>query len=160
MKKAMVFSSGSGNTKQLAVEICGTLGEMAYCGAPSDEALEADVIFVGSWTMGFNCVPPIKEFLQKLNGKKVFLFMTAGYGNTPEFFAPILAAAKEHINSSNEIIGEYICQGKVSDAKKEAIKKADAEKFAAMEAMLTESNAHPNAEDIKALVHLVKALPL
>lgn len=150
MKNAVVFNSISGNTEQIANAIKETIGDVGYFGKPSDEALEADVIYVGSWVMAFSCTPDIKEFLAKLNGKKVFVFATAGYGSTPEFFAPIIASIKENVNSSNEIIGEFICQGKVADKKLEAIK-ADAAKYASMKDELDKSAAHPNADDISAL---------
>ncbi len=160
MKKAIVFSSATGNTKKLAEAICDTLGEEIYCGKISDEALDADVIFVGSWTMAFNCAPDIKGFLEKLNDKKVFIFMTAGYGSTPEFFAPIINATKENINASNEIVGEFICQGKVSASKQDAIKKMDLAKFESMKPELDNSQTHPDSDDIANLVQTIKSLNL
>ncbi len=158
MKKSIVFSSATGNTKKLGETFYNTLGEEIYCGKISDEALDADVIFVGSWTMAFNCAPDVKAFLEKLNGKKEFMFMTAGYGSTPEFFAPIINAAKENINASNEIIGEFICQGKVSASKQDAIKKMDLTKFESMKPELDNSQTHPDNNDIAKLVQVIKAL--
>ncbi len=156
MKKAIVFSSVSGNTEKLAKEIQTNIGETVYFGKPSDEALESDVIYVGSWTMAFTCTPDIKDFLSKLNNKKVFLFMTAGYGSSKEFFTPIIDSMKSNLNDSNEIIGEYICQGKVSEPKQEAIKKADMAKYESMKAELDKSISHPDSSDLESLKAIIK----
>lgn len=157
MSKAIVFSTVSGNTKALAETIKETLGDVAYCGGVSDDALSADVVYVGSWTTAFSCTPDIKEFLEKLNDKKVFLFMTAGYGSTEEFFKPIIDSMKANVNSSNTIVGEFICQGKVSEAKQEGIKKMDMAKYEGMKAELDKSVSHPDASDKEKLVAAVKA---
>ena len=63
MKYAVVYSSVTGNTKKLAEAIKNKVGQ-GYFGKPSDEALEADVIFVGFWTMG-TCGLPDQSPLQK-----------------------------------------------------------------------------------------------
>lgn len=156
MKKAIVFSSVTGNTKLLAENIKKTLGEDVYCGPVCDEALEADVLYIGSWAQAFSCTADIKEFLGKVKGKKVFLFMTAGYGSSEEFFAPIINSVKELVDSSNEIIGEFICQGKVSQTKQDGIKSMDAEKFEKMKPELDKSQSHPDNDDISKLVALIK----
>ncbi len=151
MKKAIVFSTVSGNTKKLADVIYNSIGEEVYCGKPCAEATDADMIYVGSWTAGFSCAPDIKAFLESLNNKKIFLFMTAGYGHSDEFFKKILDAAKENINSSNELVGEFICQGEVSESKREAIKKMDMAKFESMQAELDYSKSHPDSNDLENL---------
>ena len=158
MKRAIVFSSTSGSTEKLAKAIYDTLGEDIYCGKISDEALEADEIYVGSWAQAFSCTPDIKAFVEKLNNKKVFVFMTAGYNHTEEFFAPIIESFKANINDTNEIIGEYICQGKVTAAKQEAIKKMDMAKYEGMKVELDRSQSHPDDSDIANLVAKIKAL--
>lgn len=148
MKKAIVYSSVSGNTKLLATQIKGLLTEETYCGKPDDSTLDADFIFVGFWTIAFSCSKDIQEYLAKLNNKKIFLFGTAGYNDTPEFFEGILNSVKTHINDTNEVVGEYMCVGKVSQAKQDAIKNMDEEKFNNMKACLEASLAHPNEDDV------------
>lgn len=160
MKKSIVFASNTGNTKKLAEAIYNTLGEEIYCGKISEEAMESDVIFVGSWTMAFLCVPDIKEFLEKLNGKKVFLFMTAGYGDTDEYLTPIIDSMKANLNDTNEVIGSFICQGEVSQPKQEAIKKMDMAKYENMKANLDKSVGCPTQESIDKLIAMVKSLDI
>ncbi len=158
MKKAIVYASATGNTKELAQTIYSTLGEEIYCGKISDEALDADMIFLGSWTMGFTCAPDAKAFAEKLNGKKVFLFMTAGYNNTAEYFEPIMKAFKDNLNSTNEIVGEFICQGKVSDAKKKNMMDTDMAKYEKFANGIEVSQTHPDENDLAALKQKISAL--
>lgn len=114
MKYSIVYSSVTGNIKKLAESIKNKIGE-CYFGKPSDEALTADVIFIGFWATRNSCGADIKSFIEKISSKKVFIFGTAGYNNTKEYFDEILHSVKAHIPSYNTIIEPYMCQGRVSD---------------------------------------------
>lgn len=159
MKYSIVFSSVIGNTKKLSETIKNKVDE-CYFGKPCDEALDADVIFVGFWTIGNSCGSDIKSFIEKLSGKKVFIFGTAGYDNTKEYFSGILGSVKDLIPQSNTIIGTYMCQGKVSDAIQNKIKEATPEKFEAIKDNLVESLNHPNENDIKLLISEIDKINL
>ena len=52
MTCAIVYSSRTGNTKQLAEAVRASLGEQTclYMGPPDDRALTADRLYVGFWT--------------------------------------------------------------------------------------------------------------
>ena len=151
MKYAIVYSSITGNTKKLAKAIKNKVGE-CYFGKPSDEALEADVIFIGFWAAKNSCPADIQEFIEKLSNKKIFLFGTVGYFNTKEYFEEVLNNAKSHVPSSNTIIGTYMCQGKVSDSWQNKIKEGSPEKYELIKNNLEESMNHPNEDDIKSLI--------
>ena len=155
MKCAVVYSSLTGNTEKLAEAIKNRV-DTCYFGNPSDEALTADIIFVGFWAIGGSCGDNIKEFLQKLSGKKVFIFGTVGYGNTKEFYDGILDKVKENVPSSNTIIGTYACQGKVSDSTQAKIKEKKPEMYEAIKDKLAESVNHPNEQDISALISAIE----
>lgn len=155
MKKAIVYSTLTKNTEILANTINETIENIDYMGKATDDVLDYDVFYIGSWTTNFSCSLDIEKFLGKLNNKKIFIFMTAGYGNSIEFFENILNNVKKHINPSNEIIGEFICQGKVSEQKKEAIKNTDLEKFKSIEDKLIQGNDKPNLEDIESLKNIL-----
>lgn len=154
MKKAVVYVSATGNTKLLAETIAKTLGDDVYCGGIDGVPADADMIYAGFWTMAFTCPPQMKTYLASLQGKKIFLFGTGGYNATPAYFAPIIDAVKENISDSNEVVGSFMCQGKVSAAKQEAIKKMDIAKYEAMKEQLEISQSHPDAAD---LANLAKA---
>lgn len=158
MKKSIVFSSVSGNTKLLAEQIKSQVGEVSYCGSPSDETLDSDLIFVGFWTTKFSCSDDIKSYLEKLNNKKVFLFGTAGYDSTPEYYQSILDEVKKSLNDTNELVGTFMCQGKVSDNKQKAIQQMDATKYETMKPKLDDASSHPDKEDMSKLTEAVSSL--
>ncbi|MBQ3420911.1 MAG: hypothetical protein IJH34_04445, partial [Romboutsia sp.] len=90
MKYAIVYSSITGNTKKLAESIKNKIND-CYFGKPSDEALSADTIFLGFWTTKNSCSPDVQSFIEKLSDKNLFIFGTAGYNNTKEYFEQILS---------------------------------------------------------------------
>lgn len=151
MKYAIVYNSVTGNTEKLAETIKNKVGE-CYFGKPSDEALAADVIFVGFWATRNSCSADIQAFIEKLSNKKVFIFGTVGYFNTKEYYEKVLNNVKSHVPSSTTIIGTYICQGKVSDAMQNRIKEAKPEKYELIKDNLEEAANHPNEDDIKSLI--------
>ncbi|MDB8556844.1 flavodoxin family protein [Turicibacter sanguinis] len=150
MKYAVVYSSVTGNTEKLAEVIKNKVGQ-CYFGKPCDEAIKADVIFVGFWAIGNSCGADVKNFIEKLSGKKVFIFGTVGYDNTQEYFDEILSNVKALVPSSNTIIGTYACQGKVAEAVKNKMKENKPEKYELVKEKLAESVNHPNENDIKLL---------
>lgn len=151
MKCAVVYSSVTGNTEKLAEAIKSRV-DTCYFGRPSDEALTADVLFIGFWAIGNSCGEDIKGFLEKLSDKKIFIFGTVGYDNTKEYFDGILDNVKVNVPSSNTIIGTYACQGRVSDFKQAQIKDKMPDKYEAIKDKLAESVNHPNEQDIGKLV--------
>ena len=92
MKNAVVFSSKTGNTKQLADEIRNVLPKetIKYFGSPETAPLDADCYYVGFWTDKGHCNAEIGTFLKKIKDKEVFLFGTAGFGGDTEYFDKIL----------------------------------------------------------------------
>ena len=156
MNYSIVYSSVTGNTEKLAKAIKNHIGACHF-GKPSDEALEADVIFVGFWATKNSCSADIQRFIEKMANKKVFIFGTVGYDNTPAYFEEILNNVKSLVPASNTIIGAYACQGKVSEKKQEQLKEAVPEKYEAIKDNLAESIHHPNEKDIDGLLSAVKA---
>lgn len=114
MKVAIVYKSITGNTKQLAEAIQMTLKQesIVYCGQPQD-AIDADLYFIGSWTDKGMCDQEIRSFLQMLNHKQVAYFQTAGFGGSKSYYDNLLERAKEHLNDTNECLGSFFCQGKM-----------------------------------------------
>ena len=115
MKYAVVYSSLTGNTKLLAETVKKTLPDenCVYFGEPSPKALEADRIYVGFWTDKGNCDEKTAEFLKSINNRELFLFGTAGFGGSEEYFIKVLNKAKENIDETVKIVGTYMCQGKM-----------------------------------------------
>ncbi len=115
MSYAIVFSSQTGNTKLLAETLKNSLPqeECLYIGTPDPKALNADTLYVGFWTDKGNADAASLSFLKLLQDKKVFLFGTAGFGGSEEYFHRILKNVQKSLGRSNKIIGTFMCQGKM-----------------------------------------------
>lgn len=115
MKYSIVYSSKTGNTKLLADYIYKILPEKdcIYLGVPDNKAFEADVIFAGFWTDKGTCDDNFKDFISKIDKQSLFLFGTAGFGGSKEYFEKILSAVKENLNPNCKLAGEFMCQGKM-----------------------------------------------
>lgn len=105
----VVYNSLTGNTKLLADTIKSVL--------PNNN--NDDIVFVGFWTDKGNADSKTIEYLKLLRNKKLFLFGTCGFGGSEAYFDRILTNVKSNVDSSNEIIGEYMCQGKMPQSVRE-----------------------------------------
>ena len=105
----IVYNSLTGNTKLLADTIKSVL--------PDND--NDDIVFVGFWTDRGNADSKTIEHLKLLRNKKIFLFGTCGFGGSEAYFDRILTNVKGNIDSSNEMIGEYMCQGKMPNSVRE-----------------------------------------
>ena len=105
----VVYNSLTGNTKMLADTIKSVL--------PNNN--NDDIVFVGFWTDKGNADSKTIEYLKLLRNKKLFLFGTCGFGGSEAYFDRILTNVRSNIDSSNEIIGEYMFQGKMPSSVRE-----------------------------------------
>lgn len=105
----VVYNSLTGNTKLLA----DTIREIL----PNND--DYDIVFVGFWTDKGNADSKTIEYLKLLRNKKIFLFGTCGFGGSEAYFDRILTNVKSNIDDSNQIIGEYMCQGKMPSSVRE-----------------------------------------
>ena len=121
MSYAIVFSSKTGNTKLLADTLHSCLPQESCCyfGTPDPAALEADELYVGFWTDKGTADEATTTLLKSLRNKKIFLFGTAGFGGSEEYYQKVLHNVRENIDPSNQIVGEYMCQGKMPMAMRE-----------------------------------------
>lgn len=164
MRYSIVYSSNTGNTRQLAEEIEKQLpaGELVYCGAPDTAALQAEVLFVGFWTDKGSCDEKVAELLKQADGKTVYLFGTAGFGQSQQYFDQILARVRENLPAGAVYGGGFMCQGRMPQAVRsryEAMQAKEPEN--ARYKMLIENFdaalAHPNADDLEAAAAWVKS---
>ena len=114
MKIAVVYKSLTGNTKLVAEAIGEALkSEHDVCVCEPAECVEADLYFVGTWIDKGSSTKEIAEFLAKLDNKKIALFATAGFGGSQEYYDALAERIKAQIPESNEILGQFFCQGKM-----------------------------------------------
>ncbi len=154
MKYAVVYSSRTGNTRLLAEAIRDTLPaeDCIYCGAPDIQALQADQLYVGFWTDKGSCDESIAAFLSRITNQKVFLFGTAGFGGAPAYFEKILAAVRTHLGQNVEVMGSYMCQGKMPDGvRARYAAMPDSPKKQMMLDNFDQALSHPNAQDVDSL---------
>ena len=116
MKSIVIYSSLTGNTKQVAEAITSVLPSGTPCVSmkelPSDIA-SYDLVFAGFWVDKGTANKEARDVLGTLHNPHIALFATAGV-------PPQMAHAKESlINAANclpdgiEPVGTFICQGKV-----------------------------------------------
>lgn len=119
---SIVYSSRTGNTKKLAATIHKVLPpDSCFYYGTIDNVKDklSKMIYIGFWTERGNADSLTIEFLKKLKNKKIFLFGTAGYGGSEDYFRNIINNVKKNIDSSNTLIGTFMCQGKMPLAVKE-----------------------------------------
>ena len=82
MTEAIIYDSLSENTETLAKEIK-SIKKNAYYEKVNDKLIEElpeyDIYYIGSPIIKGMCTDKIKSILQKLENKKIFLFITTGY---------------------------------------------------------------------------------
>ena len=168
MMYAIVWASKGGNTEQAGKAIAQALaaahGQAAYIGSVPDAGsaeeqalLAADTIFAGSWTDKGDCDPALAALLAKLDGKRVFLFGTAGFGGDPVYFERILGNFRQHLPESAEVIGSAMCQGKMGAGIRRRYEAMLAEhpddaRAQAMIANFDAALAHPSEDDLARIV--------
>ena len=160
---SIVFSSVTGNTRQLAEAIRESLPETGcdYFGLCSAEALKSEMLYVGFWTDKGNADEASLALLKTLKSKKIFLFGTAGFGISEAYFRRVLDNVRLSIDESNSIVGEYMCQGRMPQSVREryVALKAQPQHPANIDALIENYDlalSHPDAADLDKLKKLVQ----
>lgn len=125
MKYAVIVNSATGNTAQVADAVQQRLaakGEVnlvtlspATVAEARDAVLAADAVAVGFWCDKGSCTPVVDDLLAATAGKRVFLFGTAGFGGSPEYFDRILAGVAAKLPESADYAGGAMCQGRMGE---------------------------------------------
>lgn len=168
MACAVVVDSKSGNTRKLADAIADELGvKPADAGTPDARMAVAfvETVAFGFWCDKGDCSPVAAEALAGLAGKRVFLFGTAGFGGSPEYFARVLGNVKQHLPESAQLIGTFMCQGRIDPAargKWEAAARENPEDKRATMMLKTFDAAekHPTEQDLVRAVTAAKKAAL
>ena len=167
MTEAIIYDSLSGNTESLAKEIK-SIKKNAYYEKINDklieELLEYDIYYIGSPIIKGMCTDKIKRLLQKIENKKIFLFITTGYKGE-EYYESLTRRILEIIPKSNQILGIFLCQGKMQDAVKERYIKLIQEHPEDKNLKVSIENfeqakTHPDQKDKKDLIEKIQELSL
>lgn len=170
MRCLIVVSSAGGNTRMVAEHLerelrsagCEVPGVADVAAVSEDETRAADVVLAGFWTDKGDCAPEMATFLERLSGKRVFLFGTAGFGGAPEYFDRILDTVRAQLPASAVYLGGAMCQGKMTPNVRTRYEAMLAEKpgDARIQAMIDNFDAalaHPDARDLAAVATAAQA---
>lgn len=153
MKSLVLYSSRTGNTKKVAEAIAGALSEaelLPLRQMPADLSAYG-LVFLGFWAFRRGADPETRAAAEKISGKKIALFATAGaYPDSP--------SAKSYLENTaallvecNTVLGGFICQGRVASYHErkrgphtEEVHPLTPERRARLE----EAETHPDAEDL------------
>ncbi len=167
MTEAIIYDSLSGNTETLAKEIK-SIKKNAYYEKVNDKLIEElpeyDIYYIGSPIIKGMCTDKIKRILQKLENKKIFLFITTGYKGE-NYYESLTKRILEIIPKSNQILGAFFCQGKMQDAVKERyiklIKEHPEDKNLKVSLEnFEQAKTHPDQKDKKDLIEKIQELSL
>ncbi len=112
----VLYESESGNTKKIAATIFSHLPGTSkdLIDITTDKMIpEAQVYFIGFCVHRGSCSMAVSDFLSDLSGKQIALFGTCGMGDSPEYYSAIEHSVNAWIESDNDYLGAFICQGKM-----------------------------------------------
>ena len=160
MTYSIVYSSKTGNTKMLADALHQALpaDDCLYFGAPDAQALAAERIYIGFWTDKGTCDAETAAFLVQLTRQEVFLFGTCGFGGGVAYFEQILARVRDLLPESVQLVGSYLCPGKMPQSVRDRyvrIAEEEPAKRSHMQKMIFNFDcalSHPDASDLQGLI--------
>ena len=154
MEYLVVYSSRTGNTEKLALEIFEALpGKSKDVQKVEEHRGEADTYFVGFWNHKGICSREIMDFLEGLHGKNVALFGTCGMGSDRMYCRQVARRVEALIPDDNRYLGAFLCSGKVSSQVLERYRAMEGEKgrlwLREMTQARQEAMLHPDERDLK-----------
>lgn len=118
MKVAVVYDSITGNTKKLAEGVYNSISsdfEKALFELKNGcDIADYDVVVAAFWVDRSAPNKTMKDFISSLKNKKIFLLGTMGFFPDSEHGRDCIDRALELVDSSSEVIGYFICNGKIN----------------------------------------------
>ena len=118
MKKwLIVYSSNTGNTKQVAeamYEALGSENALIQDVKENPDLTDFDVLVCGFWVTRGGPDLNSREFLTKVEDKQVVLFQTLGADPAGEHAVTSLAKAAYLVGDGCNILGTFSCRGKIN----------------------------------------------
>lgn len=154
MEYLVVYSSRTGNTEKLAMEIFEALpGKSKDVQKVEERRGEADTYFVGFWNHKGICNGDVLDFLEELHGKNVALFGTCGMGQDRKYCRQVARRVEALIPEDNRYLGAFLCSGKVSPQVLDRYGSMDGEQgrlwLREMTQAYQEAMLHPDERDLK-----------
>lgn len=165
MTYAVIYNSATGNTKMLADRIRKKLGEddCVFFGGPRTDVPKADILFVGFWTDKGYCSEELQILLKQMENENVFLFGTAGFGKSRDYFDKILGRVEAMLSAGNKVAGSFMCQGKMQESVRrryETMLEQDPKDMRAQQLIenFDQALTHPDEKDLENLDQCLKEL--
>ena len=154
MKYLVIYSSRTGNTEKIAMEIFEALpGKSKDIQRVEEQKGEADTYFVGFWNDKGICGGEIMEFLEGLHGKQVALFGTCGMGEDPEYCRQVSKRVEALIPEDNRYLGSFLCSGRMVPQVLERYRimqmRQDSPQIRQMIQSYEEAMLHPDEKDLE-----------
>ena len=123
------------------------------------------VLFVGFWTDKGTADAATLELLKTVKNKKIFLFGTAGFGGSTAYFQKILLRVQENLDAGNQVIGTFMCQGKMPLSVRQRYEKMKEQPNPAPNLDMLIANfdralTHPDEQDLQRLQEAVCAVQM
>ena len=80
------------------------------------------------------------------------MFGTAGFGGSPEYFEQILKRVSENLGENTQLVGSYMCQGKMPQAVRDRYESMEeSPRRTAMLQNFDHAVSHPDQQDLENL---------
>ena len=168
MKSLVVYSSLTGNTKKVGEAIAEVLAPNCDVHKVEDnpDYTGYDLVVVGYWVDKGTADAKASKYLKSIKNSKVGVFATLGAEPDSPHAVSSLQNGIDMLDSSNEVVGKFICQGKIDPKLLEFMKKqfGTSGSFHAVDEKRLErhrkASTHPDEQDLanaKAVFAQVKA---
>lgn len=165
MKPIVLYSSKTGNTKQVAEAIANAYTTKVYDIAELDLAVieEAEQLIVGGWVDKGHADDKTLAMLSKIHNKQVGVFLTLGaYPDSEHAEHALEGFAKQVSDQGNTVVARFICQGKIDPKITAAfMKMGDASPHKMDEARIARHKAaasHPDQADFDHAIEAFKSM--
>lgn len=154
MKTLIVYSSRTGNTEQVARAIHAVMPQPAAIHRVQDapDPSGYDFVALGFWVDRGAPDAEAQTYMRRIRGRAVGLFGTLGAWPDSPHAKDCLRQAEELVRE-NEILGSFLCQGRIDPRVIEAMQKTAPERHPMTPeriARIREAERHPDEEDLKA----------
>lgn len=154
MKYAILYYSETGNTEKLAQAIYESIDSDEKTIAEIDfdmDIPDADLYFIGFPVHRGSCSAKVIDCFEKIKSGKIALFATCGLQPNLKYKNKIKSAVTIWLSGDVKCIGFFLCNGKTSEKGHEELLKYFSDYQEEVDAMLTQGNMRPDAQDISEL---------
>ncbi|MDY0274128.1 MAG: flavodoxin family protein [Desulfomicrobium sp.] len=154
MKSLVVYSSRTGNTEKVARAIYAALPQPAdiHCVDDCPDPSKYDFVALGFWVDRGAPDAKAQEYMRSVQGKAIGLFGTLGAWPDSEHAKDCVRKAEELVQG-NQVLGSFLCQGRIDPRIIEAMQKAVANTHPMTperKARIQEAEKHPDEQDLQA----------